>query len=90
MSPFILGCFDLIILILAGNKDLHKILDNWNFGQIRVSCHSESKNRCFNFFFVDIDLIIFKLAGNTDITFDEVEFWSDRTTDHAVSCPLVS
>ena len=31
MSPLFLGCFDLILFILAGNEDMYKILDEFEF-----------------------------------------------------------
>ena len=50
------------------------------------------KNRCHHIISVDIDPIVFKLAGNKDMhnIMNEFEFRPDRTTDYGVSCPWAS
>ena len=50
------------------------------------------KNRCHHVISVDIDPIVFKLAGNKDMhnIMNEFEFRPDRTTDYGVSCPWAS
>ena len=47
------------------------------------------KNRCQHIFYVAIDPIPFKLAGNEDMhnILDEFEFRPGLTTDYGVSCP---
>ena len=59
-------------MILAGNGDIHKRLDEVEFGQglktdYGVSCHCASKDRCLHFFSVAIDPIHFRSVGNKDI-----------------------
>ena len=84
-----------ILFILAGNNDIHKSLDVFEFGQgqktdFGVSRPFASKNRCIHFFSIAIDLIhlIHKLAGNKDMheISDEYEFRPDLTIDCEVSC----
>ena len=65
-----------------------------NFGQIppltrELAALERPKNRCHHVISVDIDLILFKLAGNKDMHYimDEFKFWPDRTNDYGVSCP---
>ena len=65
-----------------------------NFGQIpslttELAALERLKNRCRHVISVDIDPILFKLAGNEDMhnILDEFEFRPDLTTDYGVSCP---
>ena len=71
-----------------------KIYMSLNFGQIpplttELAALERLKNRCHHVISVDIDPIIFKLAGNKDMhnIMNEFEFRPDRTTDYGVSCP---
>ena len=84
----------MILLILAGNEDMHKSLDEFKFGQIplltwELAALERLKNRCCHFFSVAIDKIHFKFVGNGGIhnISDEFEFRPDRTSDYGVSCP---
>ena len=84
----------MILLIVAGNEDMHKRLDELNFGQIllltwELAALEHLKNGCCHFFSVAIDKIHFKFVGNEDIhnISDEFEFRPDRTTDYGVNCP---
>ena len=45
--------------------------------------------RCWHFFLVVLDGVLFILTGNDDIpkSLDEFEIQPDPTTDHRVSCP---
>ena len=85
--------FDQILFILAGNEDMHKSLDEFEFrpdqttelGQIppltmKLAALERLKNRRHHFFSV---------AGNEDMhnILDEFEFRPDQTTDFGVSCP---
>ena len=70
---------------------------NLNFGQIppltaELAALERLKHRCHHVISVDIDPIVFKLAGNKDMhnIMDEFEFRPDRTTDYGVSCPWAS
>ena len=65
-----------------------------NLGQIppltmELAALERLKNRCHHIISVDIDPILFKLAGNEDMhnILDEFEFRPDLTTDYGVSCP---
>ena len=65
-----------------------------NLGQIplltmELAALERLKNPCHHFFFIAIDLILFKLAGNEDRynILDEFQFRPDLTTDYGVSCP---
>ena len=64
-----------------------------NFGQIppltsELAALECLKNRCHHVISVDIDPILFKLAGNEDMhnIMNEFEFRPDRTTDYRVTC----
>ena len=64
------------------------------FGQTRplVSMATDSviiEKRCYPFFSVVLDGILFILTGNDNIhkSLDEFEIRPDPTTDHRVSCP---
>ena len=59
-------------MILAGNGDTHKSLDEFKFGQDQktnyiVCCPCASKNRCLHFFSVAIDPIHFSFVCNKDM-----------------------
>ena len=62
-----------------------------NFGQIpplttELAALERLKNRCHHVISVDIDPIIFKLAGNKHMhIMNEFEFRPDRTTDYGVA-----
>ena len=65
-----------------------------NLGQIppltmELAALERLKNRCHHVISIDIDPILFKLAGNEDMhnILDEFEFRSDLTSDYGVSCP---
>ena len=65
-----------------------------NFGQIpplttELAALEHLKNRCHHVISIDIDPIVFKLAGNKDMhnIMNEFEFWPDWLTDYRVSCP---
>ena len=88
--------FDLIILILAGNKDMHESLDEFKFRpdtdtNTRVICPCASEKLLYNVVstLAPSFLIFFILAGNKDIhnISDEFEIRPDRTKDCGVSCP---
>ena len=81
-------------MILAGNEDMHKSLDEFEFRPDplltwELAALKRLKNRCCHFFSVAIDKIHFKFVSNEDIhnISDEFEFRPDRTTDYGVSCP---
>ena len=78
----------MILLIVAGNEDMHKSLDEFEFRPDPTALE-RLKNRCCHFFSVAIDKIHFKFVGNEDIhnISDEFEFQPDRTTDYGVNCP---
>ena len=68
-----------------------------NFGQIpplttELAALERLKNRCHHVISVDIDPIVFKLAGNKDMhnIMNEFNFRPDRTTDYGVNCPCAS
>ena len=68
-----------------------------NLGQIppltiELAALERLKNRRHHFFYVAIEPILFKLAGNEDMhnNLDKFEFWPDRTTDYEVSWPWAS
>ena len=71
---------------------MHKSLDEFEFRPdptTDLAALERLKNRRHRFFFVVIDPILFKLAGNEDMhnILDEFEFRPDLTTDYGVSCP---
>ena len=89
---------DPIFFKLAGNKDMHNIMNEFEFRPDRttdygVSCPLASKkylkNRRHHFFSVAIDPILFKHAGNEDMhnILDEFKFQPELTTYYGVSCP---
>ena len=77
-----------MLLILAGNKNIHKCLNEFELWPVLatdygVSCPSASKNRCHIVFSFAIDRVLFKVAGNDDMhnILDEFEFQQDRTEE---------
>ena len=90
--------FKSIILILAGNEDMHESLDEFKFRpdtdtNTRVICPCASEKLLYNVvttlapsFF---DRIFFILAGNENIhnISNEFEIRPNRTKDCGVSCP---
>ena len=97
---------DPILFKLAGNEDMHNILDEFEFRpgltiDYGVSCLWASKKhpidlqwekRSHHVFLAVFDRILFILAGNEDIrkSLYEFEFRTDPTTDYGVSCPWTS
>ena len=94
--------FDPILFILAGNEDMHKISEEFDFLQdwttdYGVSClehlkisHSLIMGKwCLQGSSFIFDLIFLKLAGNQDNhkISDEFEFRQDRTSHFGVTCP---
>ena len=68
-----------------------------DFGQIQLlttvlAAFERLNNWSHHLISVDIDLILFKLAGNKDMhnIMDEFEFRPDRSTQYGVSCPCAS
>ena len=68
-----------------------------NLGQIpqltlELAALERLKNLRHHFFYVAIDPILFKFAGNENMhnILDEFEFRPDWTTDYGVSCPWAS
>ena len=71
-------------LTLAGKKYMHKSSVEFVFQpeltpDYGVSCPWTSKNQCFHFNSVAINLILFKLAENQEMhnISDEFKFWTD-------------
>ena len=97
---------DPILFKLAGNEDMHNILDEFEFWpdvttDYGVSCPwASEKNshrlimgkRSLHVFSAVFDRILFILAGNEDIhkSLYEFEFRTDPTADYEVSCPWAS
>ena len=86
-----------ILFILAGNEDMHKSLDEFEFWpdlrtDYGVSCPWAFKKSMSPLFSVAIDPIHFKFIGNKDmhIILNEFEFRRDRTTNYGVICPWTS
>ena len=95
-----------ILFILAGNEDMHKISDEFEFQPDRttdygVSCPWASKKNSHRFImgkwclhaspFI-FDGIIIKVAGNQDRhkSSDEFDFGPDQTTHFGVTCPWMT
>ena len=97
MSPSFSFIFYPILFILAGNEDMHKISNDFEFRphlttDYGVSCleslnisHGLIMRKCSIIF----GRIIIKVAGNQDRhkSFDEFDFGPDQTTNFGVSCP---
>ena len=97
---------DPILFRLAGNEDMHNILDEFEFRpnqatDYRVSCPWASEKIPIDLYWEKqgqhvfstvFDQILFILAGSEDIhkSLYEFEFRTDPTTDYAVSCPWAS
>ena len=65
-----------------------------NYSQIRppttgLAAFGRLKYKCLLFFSVDIDPVLFKLAGFKDMhkILEGIEFLKDQTTYYGVSCP---
>ena len=97
--------FDPIVFILAGNEDMHKISDNFEFRPVRttdyrVSCPWTSKKFpidimgkcCLHASSFIFDWIIIKVAGNQERHRSSVEFVCglNQTTQFGVTCPWVT
>ena len=97
--------FDPILFILAGNEDIHKNSDEYEFRPDRttdygVSCPWASKNShrlimgkwCLHASSFIFDRIIIKVAGNQDRhkSSDEFDFGSGQTTHFGVTCPWMT
>ena len=72
MFPLFLSCFGRILFILSGNYNIHKSLNELNFGQIlpwttELPRLDRSKNQCCYFSSAVFHSILFILAGNDDI-----------------------
>ena len=72
MLQLFLSCFDRILFILSGNYNIHKSLNELNFGQIlpwttELPALERSKNQCCYFSSAVFHPILFILAGNDDI-----------------------
>ena len=91
--------FDLILFILAGNEDMHKISDEFKFQpdwttDYGISC-SWTSNRlitgewCLHASSLIFDRIIIKAAGNQDRHKSLVDFGPNQTTHFGVTCPWV-
>ena len=64
--------FSPLLFILAGNEDMHKSLNQFEFrpdptSDYGVTAFEPLQNRCHHFFLVAFDPILFKLAGNEDM-----------------------
>ena len=98
--------FDLILFILVGNEDKHKILDEFEFRpdlttDYGVSCPWASKKIshrlimgkcCLHASLFIFDWIIIKVAGNQGRheSSDEFDFRPDQTTNFGVTCPWMT
>ena len=71
-------------MILAGNEDMHKSLDEFEFRPDPSTDLGVS-----HVFSVAIDKIHFKFVGNEDIhnISGKFEFQPDQTIDYGVHCP---
>ena len=89
---------DPILFKLAGNEDMHNILDEFefrpdrttNYGSVGKNSHRLIMGKGKSSFFSAVfDRILFILAGNEDIhkSLYEFQFRTDPTTDYRVSCP---
>ena len=90
---------DLIHFILAGNKDMHKVLDEFEFyphpttdyGAFALKCLKNLSKTGVSIFSRLFDAILFKLAGIGDFneSLGEFKFRSIWTIDHrdGGSCP---
>ena len=103
---FVSVAIDPILFKLAGNEDMHNILDEFEFRpdlttDYGVSCPWASEKipidllwekQSHHVFSAVFDRILFILAGNEDIhkSLYEFEFRTDPTTDYGVSCPWAS
>ena len=86
-----------IFLILAGNKDTHKRLNEFDFGHIQPAATELAALERLKYSSISCDhsgafifhLIFFILVSYLDIhkSIDEFEFRSDAITDYRVSCP---
>ena len=106
ISPPFLGCFYPIRFILASNKNMHKISDEFEFRPDRtidygVSCPWASKKiphrllmgKCWLHASSFIfDRIIIKVSSNQDRhkSSDEFDFGPDQTTYFGVTCPWMT
>ena len=94
--------FDPILFILAGNKDMHKISEEFDFGQIgpltmelaaierlKISHRLIMGKWCLQASSFIFDQIFVKLAGNQDShkISDEFKFRLDRISHFRVMCP---
>ena len=77
-----------IFLMLAGNEDFHKIFDEFDFGPYWTIHFGVTRPWATKKFSATFDCIIFKLAGNQEIS-DEFKFQPDRTFHFRVTCPSV-
>ena len=97
--------FDLILFILEGNEEMHKISDDFEFRpdrttDYRVSCLKRLKishklimgKCCLHASSFIFDRIIIKIAGNQDRhkSSDEFDFGPDQTTHFGVTCPWMT
>ena len=106
MSLLFLGCFYPIHFILAGNEDMHKISDEFEFRPDRttdygVSCPWASKKNphilimgkcCLHASSFIFYRIIIKTAGNQGRhkSSEEFDFGPDQTTHFGVTCPWMT
>ena len=90
--------FDQIFVKLAGNQDMHKISDEFEFRLDRINHFGVMSPWerikfsidilwCLHLFSVVFDPILFILAGNEDMhkISDEFDFRPDRTTDYELA-----
>ena len=102
----VLSIFDSILFILAGNKDNHKSLDEYEFqaeqtSDYGVNCPWASGKICMELqwkiccdhssAFI-FERIFLILAGNMDNhkSLNEFDFWPHPTTNYRLSCPWAS
>ena len=87
--------FDPILFILAGNKDMHNILDKFEFRSqlplsiLKISHRLTMGKCCLHASSFIFDRIIIKVAGNQDRhkSSDEYDFGPEKTTNFGVTCP---
>ena len=106
MSPPFLGCVWSDPFYTAGNENMHKISEEFEFRPVQttdygVSCPWASKKIshrlimekcCIHASLFIFDQIIIKVAGNQDrhISLDEFDFGTDQTTHFGVACPWIT
>ena len=99
VSTFSRLFFYLILFILAGNEDMHKITDKFEFLPDRTTDYGDTPlsvpidfewgKWCRHLFSVAMNSDFIKLTGNEDRhkILDRFEFWSYLTSHFGVACP---